>query len=454
MNRRWLTLLVSLLLSLGAKAEVTLEHGRFQQVSVFQPAGEVERVALLVSGESGWNSRDRQWAQVLAKQGTLVIGIDSPQLSAQMARDGNNCGFPSGDLENLSHFVQAYVHLPTYQIPFLVGEGSGAAFAFATSAQAPAGTFAGLLTLDFCPELKTSQPICDSLGLHSHPHAQGDGKLISAGSHLSVPWLALRGDASLVCPVAIPAALTAQADVVAPHGKISMAERIGLGFNALAHRAATSQPVREAATDVSDLPLVEVPVVATHDDRLVLFLSGDGGWAGLDKSVAAALTEQQVAVVGWDSLRYFWTPRTPTGIAADADRVLRYYLQHWHKQRVILVGYSQGANVLPFLLNRLPQAMQARVSRVVLMGVEPLADFEFHLSNWVSASAGQPVLPEIERMHSVEALCIYGEGDKNTACPLAHNPGLQVVRLTGGHHFDGDYGGLANIILGAGSGKS
>lgn len=54
-----------------------------------------------------------------------------------------------------------------------------------------------------------------------------------------------------------------------------------------------------------------------------------------------------IPVVGFDSLRYFWKKRTPEGLAADLDRVLRYYGRHWGKSKLILIGYSQGADVLP-----------------------------------------------------------------------------------------------------------
>jgi len=38
--------------------------------------------------------------------------IDAPELGRSLENDGAACVFPDGDLENLSHFVQAYYHLP------------------------------------------------------------------------------------------------------------------------------------------------------------------------------------------------------------------------------------------------------------------------------------------------------------------------------------------------------
>ncbi len=60
-------------------------------------------------------------------------------------------------------------------------------------------------------------------------------------------------------------------------------------------------------------------------------MSGDGGWAGIDQAVAAALSARGIPVVGLDSLRYYWTARTPSGVASDTDRMIRYYLAHFGK---------------------------------------------------------------------------------------------------------------------------
>ena len=59
--------------------------------------------------------------------------------------------------------------------------------------------------------------------------------------------------------------------------------------------------------------MIEVPAApgATATDSFAIVMSGDGGWAGLDKDVAQALSAHGIPVVGLDSLRYFWSPRTP-----------------------------------------------------------------------------------------------------------------------------------------------
>ncbi len=203
---------------------------------------------------------------------------------------------------------------------------------------------------------------------------------------------------------------------------------------------------------LGDLPVVEVPAQpgSAPSDSFAIIMSGDGGWAGLDQDVAAALSAKGIPVVGLDSLRYYWTARTPEGLAADTDRMIRYYLSHFGKARVLLVGYSQGADVLPFAVNRLPAATRARVALVAILGMSPHALFEFHVTSWVSDdNSGPATLPEVDRITGMPVLCIYGEDEHDSLCPMLDPKKFIVVKLKGGHHFDGNYAGLAQEILNA-----
>jgi type IV secretory pathway VirJ component len=92
---------------------------------------------------------------------------------------------------------------------------------------------------------------------------------------------------------------------------------------------------------VADLPLVELPAQGTPLGVLAVILSGDGGWANIDRDIGTQLAARGVGVVGFNSLRYFWTRRTPEGAAEDLARILRHYVAAWHPRRVLLLGYSR-----------------------------------------------------------------------------------------------------------------
>jgi len=436
-----------------------VSHGRFQNVAVILPYGTPRSMVLLLAGEGGANA-GADLARVLARRGAMVAVIDVSRFDEALEADGADCVFPDGDLENLSHFVQAYYHLPIYRAPLLVGYGAGANLAYATLAQAPAHTFAGAITIGFCPATSLRKPLCNGGALKSERAPDQQLRYLPA-PELDDPWVTLQGEHEGECGAGAIRDFTAHmsgAAVVALPEAGSHLENSSRWWPPLL--AAFDTLVARTARDIAppapvalgNLPVIEVPARtgAPPADLVAIILSGDGGWAGLDKEVAQALAEHGIPVAGLDSLRYFWSARTPQGLAGDIDRMIRYYLGRFDKQRVLLIGYSQGADVLPFAVNRLAPATRARIALAVLMGMSLHAVFEFHVGNWISNdNSGPATLPEVNRITGIPVLCIYGEGDNDSLCPKLDAGKVRIVKLPGGHHFNGDYAGLAREILAA-----
>jgi type IV secretory pathway VirJ component len=199
---------------------------------------------------------------------------------------------------------------------------------------------------------------------------------------------------------------------------------------------------------VADLPLVEVQP-NTRLDWLAVFYSGDGGWASLDQGVSARLAEAGVKVVGVNSLRYLWRERRPEECADDLARVLGAYLANRSPDtKVLLVGYSTGADVLPFIVNRLPEELRARVASLTLIAPGAAAEFAIHVADWIPgrAATGTPLMPEIEKLE-VPVLCVYGDGDKGALCPELPPERASTARIGTGHHLSGDYTAIADRLL-------
>ncbi len=465
-------------------SEQTLSHGRFNDFTVYVPHGTPKGFVLLLSGSEGWNSGMDALAKGLAGQGAMVAALDVAKLNVDLEADGGQCVYPDGDLENLSHFVQAYFHLPTYLSPILAGYSAGAALAYATMVQAPKNTFAGAVSLDFCPSYGLNKPLCKGSGIEFTVHAPGKG-VDFLPSRAANSWTVVQQENHTACDVAAIRSFVAQMpgarfvpvpNVAAPNTPSPAAPPLGgpaagapvggtrLGdaaadpawtaeFGAAVEALMTAQS-NSADTRVpaalGDLPLVTVPAApgSAPSETFAIILSGDGGWAGLDKDVAGALAAGGIPVIGLDSLRYFWSARTPAGLAADIERMTDYYLKQLGKQRVLLIGYSQGADVLPFAVNRLSAAARAHVALTALMGMSEHALFEFHMSSWISDDdSGPATLPEVGRITGMPVLCIYGEEETDTLCPKLDPHEATVVKLKGGHHFDGDYDNLARVIL-------
>lgn len=203
--------------------------------------------------------------------------------------------------------------------------------------------------------------------------------------------------------------------------------------------------------------LVEMPAAGVgpdggpNADRLAMILSGDGGWADLDKELARLLQARGVAVLGVDCLKYFWQRRTPEELAGDLGRVLDDYGGRWRRDELVLIGFSFGAGVLPAVVNRLPGEVRDRVALAAMLTSNTWANWEIHVGNWlVDGPDGQAsqVVPEARRLGRVPLLCVYGVEEKEvSACPKLADV-ADVVELPGGHHFDGNYDRLADLVLG------
>jgi type IV secretory pathway VirJ component len=203
------------------------------------------------------------------------------------------------------------------------------------------------------------------------------------------------------------------------------------------------------APEVRDLPVTEV-VAQAPTDRIAVLFTGDGGWTGpLDRGVAAQLAERGISTLGFDCLRYFWHERTPQKTADDLARLMRHYLSTWHAQHVVLIGYSFGADALPFIVRRLPRELREQVETLNLLGPSPSASFEIHLAGFipgVKPRGGEPVEPELLSL-DVPTLCLYGEGDGEALCPALPADRVTIDRIGSGHHFSADYTALADRIV-------
>jgi type IV secretory pathway VirJ component len=196
------------------------------------------------------------------------------------------------------------------------------------------------------------------------------------------------------------------------------------------------------------LPLRVLPV-AGAGRSMVVVLSGDGPFAGLANRLANDLQAAGIPAVMWHSTSYYWTPRTPEEAAGDLERVIRHFGAAWGRERVLVVGYSMGADVAPFLINRLSDDTRGRLRAAALVAMAHDAVFEFRVEQWWrdTSAPTRAVRPEMERLRGLRVLCIHGEGDEKGACPEMATSGAEVVELRGGHHFRGDYPRLSRLVV-------
>lgn len=168
---------------------------------------------------------------------------------------------------------------------------------------------------------------------------------------------------------------------------------------------------------------------------LVVFFTSDSGWLQLNHKLPDALARAGYPTVAWNSLRYYLKERSPEEAARDLERILDHCSGSDSTRSWSAVGYSFGAGVLPFLVNRLSEEWRARLESVVYLAYPGSAMFRFKPSGWL-LRLDQNALPakdEVGRLPAVPSLCVAGEKDPIRDCRSIEGFGVRRHLLDLGH---------------------
>jgi type IV secretory pathway VirJ component len=199
-----------------------------------------------------------------------------------------------------------------------------------------------------------------------------------------------------------------------------------------------------AATRGSDVPLVVRPVPEARAGYLVLFLTGDGGWRKIDATIARRLNAAGVPVVGFLSNRYFRRPYDPDQFARDVERVLAQQTADTGVSRVLLAGYSRGADAIPVLLARMKPESRRHVVGAVLLG--PSRRSRLRVGRGARAAPRIDIAGESAHIGGMPLLCVQGTRERDGLCEVL-GPRAEQLRFAGSHHFGGRYVEIADAIL-------
>lgn len=217
-----------------------------------------------------------------------------------------------------------------------------------------------------------------------------------------------------------------------------------------ARQDSTATKRSHSETTPPNLPLYVTDGKATKDTLAILY-SGDGGWQDLDEKVSAYLQNEGIPVIGINSLSYFWSERTARRTAKDLGRIIDFYTRRLNVQHVLLIGYSFGADIMPASYNRLSPEQKSKVRAISLLSMSHKVDYVISVRGWLGyqteGKGGNPV-NDVRSIRPEIVQCIYGkDDDHDNGCPNLRGTGVQVIGMPGGHHFGGDYDGLARHIL-------
>jgi type IV secretory pathway VirJ component len=183
---------------------------------------------------------------------------------------------------------------------------------------------------------------------------------------------------------------------------------------------------------------------------IALIYSGDGGWQDLDKTIGEWMAAKDIHVIGVSTIKAFWESREPTQVAADIKALIAE-ADPSGALPVMLIGYSFGANILPFAWPKLEPETRDRVRLIALLVPEQQTAFHVSVVGWLGIETGSHSVPDaMKALPPARVLCVFGEGEADkTPCTEATLPGMELSHTSGGHHFDRNYPKLGQTILNA-----
>ncbi|SDT11984.1 virulence protein (VirJ) [Mucilaginibacter mallensis] len=198
---------------------------------------------------------------------------------------------------------------------------------------------------------------------------------------------------------------------------------------------------RGVETEEFGLPLIIYQPSNPMSPKMIVLLSGDGGWLGFNDTLAVQFAKRGYHVIGFNSRTYFWHQRNPDETTADFIKLLRKYSVEWKTKRIVLSGYSFGADVVPFIYNRLPDDLKAKVNKLQLLSPYLSTDFRVHFADLFTTGDDNRVYkvkPEVEKI-SIPVYCFYGETENPKPLADIMMQNFFVKFLPGDHHYQNSY---------------
>ena len=378
-----------------------------------------------------------------------MIGVDILRYYKDLKQRTGDCYNVSADFVQLATVIEKRYNFTDYIPAVIMGYSSGATLVYGILAQSRPGTFKGGISLGFCPDIELPKMLCQINGLSEKIELVGKKYFLLPDAKLGNPWIVLHGKLDKVCNYN---------EVVDFVNKTTDAELITLpntghgfskwndfmpewkdAFNRLIEKYNKDQPVNISTDYVKSLPIVITDAkVQNKDAPVALLISGDGGWYSFEQSIADNLANHGIPTIGLDSKKYFWKRRTPEETASDMIKALNFYNKQWGRERFLLIGYSLGAEIVPFITSRLPLEMRTKVALTVLLSPETNTDFEIHLSNMLGIGNRKntfQVMDEIVKTQVVPTLIIIGEEEKTQVPELLAGTAVKIKKIPGNHHY-------------------
>jgi type IV secretory pathway VirJ component len=188
---------------------------------------------------------------------------------------------------------------------------------------------------------------------------------------------------------------------------------------------------------------------AATNSPYILYISGDGGLNSFSTGLCTTLNKAGYSLAAVNAKTYFWEKRTPEQTARVITSYLEKKFAGRNNRQLVLAGYSFGADVLPFIINKLPESMKKKLVCVMLLSPSASTDFEIHLSDMlgIGKKRSMNVMAEINRMGNYKTVTIFGSDEHGFPVKSIKLPNYVNEKLSGGHHYEGNINEVVNAMI-------
>lgn len=189
---------------------------------------------------------------------------------------------------------------------------------------------------------------------------------------------------------------------------------------------------------------------SNSDKPVIFYISGDGGFNSFSKTLSKELHRNGYDVFALNTKKYFWKKKTPLQVSQDTESFLKEVTKDRKNKKIIIVGYSYGAEVAPFIFNRFDEDFQKNIQDLMIIGPTKFNDFEIHLEEYVAErpETGYNVIHEINQLKNIRFTLVVSDIE-NEDFPKNEITlkNYQFLHINGNHHFSGNTKMLADSIV-------
>ena len=181
-------------------------------------------------------------------------------------------------------------------------------------------------------------------------------------------------------------------------------------------------------------------------DFYVIFLTGDFGFMNFDKTIVRYLNIKNVSVVVINSKNYFQSAKSPAQLGFDLGSIINQYNIKWNLHKVVIMGYSMGAEVIPFAINRLDEKSRLQLMDIILIAPSQKAIFRLKPTDYLfEGKKGTDIYSELLKMRAQRSYIICDDSEFSI-CRKKLEGICDYDYLGGGHHFGRNYPVLSKLI--------